>query len=458
MSQKELISPRPVANEEKCTETPQNGYHFVISKCEGPMQCALSVAHSVEEGKGQMVVKESRDDDERQNGSLMGLLQNGRENGQETQKGRPKKACILSIDGGGMRGIIPAKALCYLEERLKQKSGNSNARIADYFDLVAGTSVGGLIATMLCANAGQGRPLFSAAEGLELLAQKGKRIFKIPPLKRPLAKLRGILTPRYSVKNMEAILKEHLGREDGRDLTLKDALKPLLIPCYDLVRAGTYVFTRADALASESCNYRLIDICRATSAVPGFFRPATFSSVDRKNSIVGIDGGLVMNNPAAAAVAHALHNDVDFPHVRSLEDVLVLSLGTGLFDRSYDAGKVRRWGAFQWAKPIARIVLDGISDMVDHSMSMAFSSDRSNYLRLQVSGLPSRCLTEMDDPSSSNVRRLTKLADDMLEQPGMEYVPFGGKRQLEITNRERLNLLVDLLIAEQKSRLNSVTD
>ncbi|KAI5077415.1 hypothetical protein GOP47_0007239 [Adiantum capillus-veneris] len=440
-------------NEEKCADKPeehmQNGYHFFIDPCEGPMP----YIHSVEEP----TVVESRDGDERQNGS-MGLLQDDSKSRQEKQIERPKKACILSIDGGGMRGIIPAKVLCYVEGSLKKKSGNPDARIADYFDLVAGTSVGGLIATMLCADAGKGRPLFSAMEGLQLLEKKGKRIFKIPLLKRPVAKLRGILTPRYSVKNMEAILREHLVSEDGHELTLKDALKPLLIPCYDLLRASTYVFTRAYALASDSCNYRLIDICRATSAVPGFFRPATISSVDGKTNIVGIDGGLVMNNPTAAAVAHALHNDVDFPYVHSVEDVLVLSLGTGLFDCSYNADKVRRWGAFQWAKPIAKIVLDGISDMVDHSMSMAFSSHRANYIRIQVSKIPSRCLTEMDNSSTSNVRRLTKIADDMLNQPGLEHVPFGGKQQLEISNQKRLDAFVDLLIAERKSRVSSVTD
>lgn len=257
---------------------------------------------------------------------------------------------------------------------------------------------------------------------------------------------------------MEAILKEHLVREDGRELTLKDTLKPLLIPCYDLSTAGAHVFSRAEAMKTDSHNYRLTDICRATSAVPGFFRPAVVKSVDGKTGIVGIDGGLVMNNPAAAAVTHVLQNHVEFPHVRSVGDMLVLSLGTGLFERPYEPEKVKRWGAFQWAKPVARIVLDGISDMVDHSMSMAFSNHRPNYLRIQVSGIPSRFLTEMDNPSSSNVQQLSKIADDMLAQPCIEHIPFGGKRKLELSNRERLDQFVDCLIAEHLSRQTNLTD
>lgn len=379
------------------------------------------------------------------------LLTSQTTNSQVSPSAGNGKVCILSIDGGGMRGIIPAKILTYLEETLKKKSGNPEARIADYFDIAAGTSVGGLISTMLFTGDGEGRPMFSAQNALELISEKGKQIFSLTPWKRPLAMLRGILTPRYSTKHLENLLKEHLVR-NGRELTLKDTLKPVLIPCYDLCSAGAFLFSRADALEADSFDFRLWEVCRATSAVPGFFKPAHLSSVDGKTSCTAIDGGLIMNNPTAAAVTHVFHNKVEFPQVRSLDDMLVLSLGTGLFDQPYSFRQVRRWGAFQWAKPIVRIVLDGISDMVDHTMSMAFQEHRRNYVRMQVSGLPGSCLTKMDDPSKANVRWLSKVADDMLEQKTMEHVPFGGKRVLPVTNRERLEWFADCLVAEHRAR------
>ena len=297
--------------------------------------------------------------------------------------GMSRKACILSIDGGGMRGIIPARVLSYIEDSLQKKTGNPDVRIADFFDIIAGTSVGGLIATMLVTNDGNGRPLFKSEEAWKLIAEKGKLIFRVPTLQRPFAWLRGILTPRYSTKDMEGILKKHLSR-DGRELTLKDTVKPLLVPCYDLSSACAFLFSRADAMQTDSFDFALADICRATSAVPGFFKPSKLVSVNKKTLVVGIDGGLVMNNPAAAAVTHVLHNTAEFSYVKSVSDVMVLSLGTGLFDRSYPNERVRKWGAFQWVKPVARIVLDGISDMVDHFMSMAFNEHRSNYVRIQV--------------------------------------------------------------------------
>ncbi|KAH7285929.1 hypothetical protein KP509_33G051600 [Ceratopteris richardii] len=322
-----------------------------------------------------------------------------------------RKVCVLSIDGGGMRGIIPAKVLCYLEDWLRARSGNSDARVADYFDVVAGTSVGGLIAVMLCGDDGHGRPLFSARQALEMITERGRHIFKVPLLRCPISAFRGIFTPRYSVKHMEELLKEHLVREDRRELTLKDTLKSLVIPCYDLARGRPHVFTRQDANISESRNYRLIDICRATSAVPGFFRPAIFSSVDGVTNLIGIDGGLVMNNPATAAITHVFHNEDEFSHVRTVDDLLVLSLGTGLFDRVYTPPK--------------------------------------------VSGLPGRFLTQMDDASSSNVNHLCKIADDMLDLPCFEYVPFFGRQQLDVSNRDRLHSFVDQLLAEHQSRLKS---
>jgi patatin-like phospholipase/acyl hydrolase len=295
------------------------------------------------------------------------------------------KVCILSIDGGGMRGIIPGRVLSYLEQVLQEKSGDPDARIVDFFDVAAGTSVGGIITTMLFTDNGSGKPLFTGEDTWKLIAERGKQIFKIPASQQLWKKLRGILSPRYSTKYLEGILKEHLIR-DGQPLTLRDTMKPVLIPCYDLESAGPFVFSRADALGAEAWNFPLWEVCRATSAVPSFFKPALLKSMDGNTSCTAIDGGIVMNNPTAAAITHVIHNKVEFPNVRGSQDLLVLSLGTGQFDQTYPFKKVRSWGAFQWARPVVKIVFDGISDMVDHTVSMSFGDkNRCNYVRIQVS-------------------------------------------------------------------------
>lgn len=358
------------------------------------------------------------------------------------------KVCILSIDGGGMRGIIAARALAYLEDALRRKSGNPDARIADYFDVAAGTSTGGILTSMLFSNDGTGRPLFKAVDTLTLLAEKGKKIFSPSGF---LAKLRGV-APAYSTKSLERLLKACFLRADGKSLTLKDTLKPVLIPCYDLSSAGPFLFSRADALETENYDFKMWEVCRATSATPGFFKPVSMTSVDGQTACTAVDGGLVMNNPAAAAITHVLHNKQEFPLVNGVDDLLVLSLGTGQFDRTYERGHVRGWGSFQWAKPMMKIVLDGVSDTVDHVISMAFGDNRQNYVRVQAMGLPSNTVPEMDDPSSWNVKNLLKISEDMLNQKSLETIPFGGKRLLSQTNAERLEWFADQLILEHRSR------
>ncbi|KAI5078482.1 hypothetical protein GOP47_0006153 [Adiantum capillus-veneris] len=368
-----------------------------------------------------------------------------------------RKACILSIDGGRIRGIIPATlVLCYLEQTLQKKSGNSNARIADFFDIVAGSSVGGLIATMLCTNDGNGRPLFSAIEANKLITEECKdSMFKISPIHPPTTcpKLCGLLTRhrrcrRYSTDDFERILMRYLVRGQ-RKLTLRDTIRPILIPCYDMSSAGAFLFSRADAMRCESFDFTLAEVCRATTAVPGMFKPAKMSSVDGKTSVVGIDGGLVMNNPAATAITHVLHNTEEFPHVLDVGDTLVLSLGAGLGEeRRYGHEEVIRWGPLEWAQPLAHIVLDGHSDMVDHFMSMAFRDHRNNYVRIQVSGVAR---------GGRGKEELSSIAEELLAKPCMEHIPFGGKRQLAVSNRERLDWFADCLVAEQRARAAAAT-
>ncbi|MCO5606541.1 hypothetical protein L7F22_060729 [Adiantum nelumboides] len=303
-----------------------------------------------------------------------------------------RKACILCIDGGGsMRSSRPMTILCYLEQTLQKKSGNPNARIADFFDIVAGTSVGGLIATMLCTNDGNGRPLFSAVEANKLITDECKdRVFKISPLRpQTLSRFCGLgsvprCRRRYSTADFDRILKRHLVR-GKRKLTLQDTIRPVLIPCYDMSSAGAFLFSRADAMRCESFNFALTDVCMATTAMPGMFKPTKMSSINGKTSVVGVDGGVVMNNPAATTITHVMHNVEEFSYVQDVGDMLVLSLGTEVGKkRGFVHEEVMQWGPLQWAHPLGHIVLDGLSDTVDHLMSMAFRDHRNNYVRIQV--------------------------------------------------------------------------
>ncbi|BBG97820.1 PATATIN-like protein 6 [Prunus dulcis] len=352
-------------------------------------------------------------------------------------KNQRGKICILSIDGGGgMRGILSGKALAYLEHALKLKSGNPEARIADYFDVAAGAGVGGIFAAMLFASRDQARPMFKADDTWRFLADHGKSFFN----NRSSSASSGGFLRRFirgsgsgsglsATAGLDKAMKEAFADND-RTLTLKDTLKPVLIPCYDLSSTAPFLFSRADALETDSYDFRLWEVCRATSAEPGVFEPVQMRSVNNQTRCLAVDGGLAMSNPAASAITHVLHNKQEFPFVRGVEDIMVLSIGTGQFleEARYEYEQVKRWRAKEWARPMAKIAGDGSADLVDQSVAMAFGQcGSSNYVRIQANGTSlGRCGPNVDtDASPNNVKMLVGAAEEMLKQKNVESVLFG---------------------------------
>ncbi|GKB19242.1 patatin-like protein 6 [Tanacetum coccineum] len=300
-------------------------------------------------------------------------------------KNQRGKICLLSIDGAGMRNIFAGKALAYLEHALKTKSGDPDARISDYFDVAAGTGIGGVFTAMLFSSNGNNRPVYRADDTWQLLTEQGKRLYNInPKSKNNSGGLFGRLFKKNQLKKVtgcENVMKE-MFTVNGRALTLKDSIKPVLIPCYDLKSSAPFLFSRADALEAASFDFELSEICSATSATPGLFEPVLLTSADGKRSCVGVDGGVAMSNPTAAAITHVLHNKHEFPFVRGVEDIFVLSLGGG---QLLEGEGAKGWKGGEWCRPMARAAGDASADMVDHAVAMAFGESRSsNYIRIQV--------------------------------------------------------------------------
>ncbi|XP_059308297.1 patatin-like protein 6 [Lycium ferocissimum] len=371
-------------------------------------------------------------------------------------KNQRGKICILSLDGGGMRSILSGKSLAYLEQALKVKSGNPDARIADYFDVAAGSGFGGIFTAMLFSLNDQNRPLFHAGDTWKLLTEQSKKFYPNPTKGRLFKRIFRSNTGSVTTGLDKSMKEAFEDKKTGRALTLKDTLKPVLIPCYDLSSTAPFLFSRADALETDSFDFRLWEVCRATSAEPGVFEPVCMKSVDGKTKCVAVDGGLTMGNPTAAAITHVLHNKQEFPFVRGVEDILVLSLGTGqLLEGSFEYEQVKNWKAKDWARPMARISGDGSADMVDHSVAMAFGQYRSsNYVRVQAYGSSfGRCGVNVDaNPSPSNVKTLVRIADEMLKQKNVESVLFGGKRIAEQSNFEKLDWFAGELVQEHQKR------
>lgn len=346
-----------------------------------------------------------------------------------SQCGTTSKTRILSIDGGGTTTIVSGAALIHLEDQIRLQTNDAHAQITDYFDIITGTGIGAILAAMITADDGFGRPLYTARDAVNFIADRNHEFYKMKSV--------GVFRRRrrFSTKSIESLLKRVFqGKEsEGKSLTLKDTIKPLLIPCYDLKTSAPFVFSRADASESPSFNFELWKVCRATSSTPSLFKPFQFASVDGKTSCSAVDGGLVMNNPAAAAVTHVLHNKRDFPSVNSVEDLMVLSIGNGA-----PANRMRRDVRECSTSTVVDIALDGVSETVDQMLGNAFSWNRTDYARIQAFGLGEKGSWE---------------ETEVLNERVLESLPFGGKRLLQETNSNRIERFVQRLVATGKSSL-----
>ncbi|RWV78207.1 hypothetical protein GW17_00060853, partial [Ensete ventricosum] len=155
------------------------------------------------------------------------------------------KVRILSIDAAD--GILAGAALVRLEATLRKQSGDPTARVSDFFDLVAGSGAGGVLAALLFTRGPDGRPLFSAAEALRLLAKHRRRLASGAQRKGLLG---GILC------RSGGLLRRVFG-----DATLRDTMKPVLIPCYDLATGAPFVFSRADAVEADGYDFLMEEVC-----------------------------------------------------------------------------------------------------------------------------------------------------------------------------------------------------
>jgi patatin-like phospholipase/acyl hydrolase len=309
---------------------------------------------------------------------------------------------ILSIDGGGIRGIIPGQILIALETKLQQRTGNPDARIANYFDFVAGTSTGGILTcVLLCPSADDSsRPRFSAKEAVQLYVENGHKIFD-SSFWHKMVTLNGIVEEKYEVKGIESCLIKYFG-----DLKLSELLKPCIITSYDIDNRETKFFAQQDyALEGDGANFLVRDVCRATSAAPTYFEPELIKSLSGV-SYACIDGGVFANDPALCAYSE-VRNAIDSP---TAKDMFMVSLGTGSQDISYKFKEAKNWGAIGWVRPVIDIMMSGTAEITNYNMIKMFSANDNlaNYVRIQPAKLRDASPL-MDDASPENIQALIEL-------------------------------------------------
>ena len=308
---------------------------------------------------------------------------------------------ILSIDGGGIRGIIPALILVAIEERTSRP-------ISDMFDLLAGTSTGGIIALGLTKPGADGKREKSARDIVTLYETEGTRIF-------PSSFLQGlhvgaIRGAKYDARGIDATLVKYFG-----DTRLKDALRPVLVPSYDIEKQVPIFFKSARARKDPDADFAMREVARATSAAPTYFPPEKIRTADPLQYYALIDGGVIAGNPAMYAYAEAIKMNMV-----GEAGVLMLSLGTGELRHALKYDDAYNWGQLEWAQPIIDIALNGSNATVDYQLQQILraAGPQQSYYRLQVE--LNQEVAAMDDARGHNLKRLMDLTEDYLRRPSTQ--------------------------------------
>jgi uncharacterized protein len=317
---------------------------------------------------------------------------------------------ILSIDGGGIRGIIPARILERIEEGTEKPA-------TDLFHLIAGTSTGGIIGCGLL----RGKP---AGEMAQLYVARGGDIFH-RSLWEKVTTIDGLTNPDYDASPLEKILGEQLG-----DAWLSESRNAeLLVPSYAiqlpfeqpgdglglLVPRAPYFFKSWKAKGSNidpgdrpaELDFRLKDIARATSAAPTYFPPALIQN--RAGESFGmIDGGVFANNPAMCALVAGYKL---FPKAKGF---MVVSLGTGSLERPIPYAEAKDWGLVHWARPILNVLFDGNADTTSYEVNQILGQSHYRFnisLGMSPKQDPNAVNEDFDDASPDNIARIERKAE-----------------------------------------------
>ncbi len=309
--------------------------------------------------------------------------------GQETQPDKSKQVkkinkylnmakYILSVDGGGIRGIIPAIVLAEIEYRTKKP-------ISQMFDLMVGTSTGGIIVAGLC------NKQYSALDLVDLYQKDEPHIFKSSFFRRSI--FSWLNCAQYSCKNIECVLNRYFG-----DSTLADATNNLMLTSYDIKNNYPFFFKSW----REDRNFiKLKDALRSTTAAPTYFAPK-YLKINHKEMVL-VDGGVFANNPAACAYASGKRL---FPN----DDILLLSIGTGRTDRSIEYANSKRFGKISWIKPLLNVMFASGLDCVNYQMNQVIGN---RYVRIQSQ--LKLASADMDNITSKNIKSLQQEANAMIE-------------------------------------------
>lgn len=326
---------------------------------------------------------------------------------------------ILSIDGGGIRGIYPAKILAELEFQLK-KSGKEITHLNQYFDLICGTSTGGIIALGIALG-------MNSSDILKLYMDNADRMFS-----GKRSWFSGLFTSSYKSDNLYKLLHKEFSKfsQDG-DTRLGHAKTRVCIPVYNGYYGRVSVLkTSHHPELLRDYQYPAHDVALSTASAPFFFKPHSFQyqrvGEENVNTVSNnIDGGIFANNPALIGLLEALET-LSVP----IENIKLLTLGTGI-KKFKEPLKKRSWGAWYWAisknRRIMELIFSSQSDDISNTIKFlnkgvgTSGESRFYYKRIQFDFDNGNSIS-LDETDSDKLAILTERASNDFQQYGQEIV------------------------------------
>lgn len=351
------------------------------------------------------------------------------------------------------------------------KLDGEEARLADYFDVIAGTSTGGLVTSMLTAPNKKRRPLFAAKDIQAFYMDHAPKIF--PQLRgafgRIMRMLRSLSGPSYDGKYLHEVVRQKLG-----NTRLHQTLTNVVIPTFDIKRLQPTIFSSFEVKKNNTMDALLSDICISTSAAPTYLPAHYFKTEDYHGNIKEfnlIDGGVAANNPALVAIGEVtkqiFKENPDFFPIKPMDygRFLVISLGTGSskFEEKYNSQKAKSWGVLGWllssgSTPLVDIFTRASADMVDIHIAAVFKALHSeqNYLRIQDDTLRGT-LSSVDVATKDNLEKLVSIGEMLLKKPVSRANLETGQMvpaccDTDVTNEEALMRFAKLLSDERRIR------
>lgn len=314
--------------------------------------------------------------------------------GKTNASGNEKPLIILTVDGGGMRGITSA----ILIKEIEKKLGNKVVNVVDFF---GGTSVGSLIVSMLTAP----NKNYDGAFLEGFIKQVGKTVFA-KPIKRTIRTLGGLTGSKYSAKPLEDLLKEKL----GANTKVGQTKKPVLIVTLDFTHKRPFVFS---SLSPDTKRYNLWEAARASSAAPVLFKGHEIQIINGSRRTL-VDGGI------AAGMSPDLYmlNEIKTKYPK--RPVFFISLSAG---QDLNPSKTRGKGIFAGSVPkvLKQTIITGLESSIDVTKMTMANEKRIEYHRIDIH-LPRDCAYDVDNPSDKNMRCLSQVAQTVVRDEPFNHM------------------------------------